>query len=43
MFLIYKSIVANYTEIQKAWNDSSTNRRHRDRNDENHDVIEKKL
>ena len=43
MFFIYKNIVANYTEIQKAWNDSSTNCRHRDRNDEDHDVIEKKL
>ena len=43
MFFIYKSIVANYTEIQKAWDDSSTNRRHRDRNDEDHDVIEKEL
>ena len=43
MFFDYKSMVANYTEMQKEWDGSSANRRHRDRNGEDHRAIEKEL
>lgn len=43
MFLLYKSLVANFTEIQAEWDDPPANPQHRDADGKGHCLVEKEL